>query len=399
MSEPAAAPYDPFVGPVYDDPAPAYGELLTSCPVPHFSGYGLDFYSYTRYGDVRDALTDIATYSSKYGQGPHYTVQGAMFQDPPEHTMFRRLIAQEFSPRAVSVWADDVRAVTAELLDDMAAHPDRRAELHDDVGFPLPVVIIARILGVPEAQREQFKRWSDDQVSGMGPDRERSDRARVELNAYFLGELTMRRERLAAGRELPDDLVSTLLRSAADAPRPITDDEMLVMLNQLLVGGNETTTSLVVNAMWRLLEVPERWAAFCADPDGLVDVVIEESLRFDSPVLGLFRTTTCPVNKHGVDLPEKAKVHMLFAAANRDPEAFPDPDEFRLDRDAFELRKAHLAFGLGVHACPGAPLSRLEASILLPELARRFPTLRLDGPTERIEPFLLWGRRKLPVAW
>ena len=391
--------YDPFVAPVYDDPAPAYGALVRDCPVHHFAGYGLDFFSLSRYSDVRDGLIDVATYSSKYGQGPHFTNQGAMFQDPPEHTMFRRLIAQAFAPKAVNGWANDVREVTTELLDDMASHADRRAELHDDVGFPLPVIIIARILGVPEDQRERFKQWSDDQVSGLGPNRERSDRARVALNAYFQAEVTRRRDLIAAGAPLPDDLVSTLVRNALDAPRPITDDELLVMLGQLLVGGNETTTSLVVNAVWRLLEVPERWAQFCAGPDALVETVIEESLRYDPPVLGLFRTTTCPVHKHGVDVPERAKVMMLYAAANRDPEAFPDPDEFRLDRDAFELRKTHLAFGLGVHACPGAPLSRLEAAILLPELARRFPTLRLDGPTERIEPFLLWGRRRLPVRW
>ncbi len=126
---------------------------------------------------------------------------------------------------------------------------------------------------------------------------------------------------------------------------------------------------------------------------------MEESLRFDAPVLGLFRTTRCPVTMSGTEITADAKVMMLFMSANRDAEVFDHADEFRLDRDLAELRRQHLAFGAGVHFCLGAPLARLEARIAIEALVRRLPSLELVDAGERIEPFLLWGRRRLPVRW
>lgn len=164
------------------------------------------------------------------------------------------------------------------------------------------------------------------------------------------------------------------------------------------MGGNETTTSLITNLFWRVLDQRDLWETLVARPE-LHAVAVEESLRLDAPVLGLFRTNTREVELHGEVIPERTKAMATFGAANRDPEVFEDPDSFRLDRDLDELRKNHLAFGLGHHFCPGAHLSRLEARIVVERLAARVPTLRLDGPTTRIPTFLLWGRRTLPVAW
>jgi cytochrome P450 len=167
------------------------------------------------------------------------------------------------------------------------------------------------------------------------------------------------------------------------------------VVSQLLVGGNETTTSLITNCVWRLLERPELWREVCASP-ALVPAAIEESLRFDPPVLGLFRTTTREVRLHGVAIPARAKVMLSYAAANRDPAVFHDPDRFRLDRPRNEASE-HLAFGLGVHFCLGSALARLEAETALRALTARFPLLALEGPGERIKPFFLWGRRRLPL--
>ena len=186
--------------------------------------------------------------------------------------------------------------------------------------------------------------------------------------------------------------------AAAGGGRRLTDAELLNILQQLLVGGNETTTSLITNMFRRLLERPELYAQVVADP-GLDAIAVEESLRMDAPVLGLFRTPTSDVELHGVTIPERTKAMATYGAANRDPDVFDDPDTFRLDRDVDELRRKHLAFGLGRHFCPGAHLSRLEARIVLRALAERAPDLRLDGDSTRIPTFLLWGRRTLPVAW
>ena len=179
--------------------------------------------------------------------------------------------------------------------------------------------------------------------------------------------------------------------------RRLTDAELLIVLNQLLVGGNETTTSLITNLFWRLLDRPDLIEQIRADPE-LDAVAVEESLRLDAPVLGLYRTAVGEQEIGGATLADRAKIMATYGAANRDPEVFDDPDTFRLDRDPAVLRR-HLAFGLGHHFCPGAHLSRLEARIALRLTIERFPDLRADGTTTRVGAFLLWGRRSLPVRW
>jgi cytochrome P450 len=416
--------YDPFAPDTLADPFPAYAWLRRECPVHRTDTRGLHFTTLARHADVLDALKDVGSFSSRYGQGPFRSEPVALFDDPPSHTVFRRLVTTAFTPRAVAQRHDMIAALVRELVDAMLAAPESAADFHDTVAMPLPTIVIARMLGVPEDLRDTFKRWSDAQVAGMGAgDVDEQRRTRREMHDYFLAEIGRRRSLLAAGAPCPDDLVSSLVTAvvdestarnaragradagadgaaapAADEPRPISDAELLSLLVQLLVGGNETTTSLVTNLVWRLLERRERWEAVVADP-GLVDVAIEESLRHDPPVLGLYRTTTCPVGVAGETIAADEKVMLLWAAANRDAEVWDDPEEFRLDRDLASLRGRHLSFGFGIHACPGAPLSRLEARLVLTELVERVPTLELAAPPTRIEPFFLWGRRTLPVRW
>jgi cytochrome P450 len=272
------------------------------------------------------------------------------------------------------------------------------------------VLVIAHILGVPTDDIEQFKAWSDEQLAAANAaDAEASRAPREAMNAYLLDQLNVRRAQLrdagcepdTAGPEvldevIPDDVISGILLAEVDGRR-LDDTERLVMLNQLLVGGNETTTSLITNLFWRLLENRELYEQVRDDPS-LDAIAVEESLRLDAPVLGLYRTNTRTLEIHGVAIPERSKTMATFAAANRDPAVFDDPDHFRLDRDPDDLRK-HLAFGLGHHFCPGAHLSRLEARIALRQVVDRFPNLRLDGEPTRIAAFLLWGRWSLPVTW
>jgi cytochrome P450 len=153
----------------------------------------------------------------------------------------------------------------------------------------------------------------------------------------------------------------------------------------------------LTNLIWRLLEKPERWQAVCANPD-LHMIAVEEALRHDSPAQAMWRTSLCPVSLHGVDIPAKSKLMVNYGAANRDHEVFTDAEEFRLDRPLDELRK-HVAFSAGPHACPGAPVGRLELTTALRVLTQRLPKLRLNGPSERIGAYNFWGRRHLPLAW
>ena len=400
--------YDPFSAETLADPMAAYAKLRNECPLHKFEDFSPPFYTVTRHDDVVSVLKDVDTWSSRYGQTPQFTKARCLNQDPPEHTEFRRLFQRGFTPRMVGRLEEEITELATALVDEMTAIPSAQGDLHDLYACPLPVILIAKLLGVAPTELAQFKQWSDDLVACFNnPDPHAPDAIRAEMGTYFQGFIDHRHSLLEAagvgepgeehlGTIVPNDLVSGFV-VAKYQDRRLTDDELQSILIQLLLGGNETTTSLVTNMMLRLLEVPARWEAVKADPS-LIDVAVEESLRYDPPVLGLFRTSIAETTLHDVDLPVKTKLMVTYASANRDPSVWRDPDEFRLDRTPDELRQ-HLSFGLGHHFCPGAHLSRLEGRITLRLFAQRLPHLRLAGPTERIAPFTLWGRKKLPVAW
>jgi cytochrome P450 len=395
--------YDPFSPETLADPFSAYDDLRTECPVHHHADFGeRGFYTLSRYDDVVGLFKDLDRWSADWGQAPIYVKEGGLKSDPPEHTVYRRLVTGAFTARRVAALAPDIERAANELIDGFAG--DGSADLCASFAVPLPTIIIARILGVPPERRDEFKAWSDEFMAGQNAaDPEVQGRARAKMDAYFGAELDRRRALLdaaPAGTEptevLPDDVLTSLL-AATHEGRPFTNEQLLPLLLLLLVGGNETTTSLIGNLVVRLLEL-DMWDAVVADP-GLRDVAIEESLRFDPPVLGLFRTARGDQELHGVTIPADAKVQGLYASANRDPSAWDEPDRFRLDRDLDDLRRRQLSFGAGIWFCPGASLSRLEARIALDLLGRRLPGLRLAGEPQRTESFMMWGPSAVPVAW
>jgi len=195
---------------------------------------------------------------------------------------------------------------------------------------------------------------------------------------------------------LPDDFMSRALVSRVEGRR-LTHEEMLNICLAFLTGGQETTTNLIGHLLRRLLEAPERWEQLKADPS-LIDNAVEESLRFDPPVLAHFRTSLSETQMHGHDIPERAKLMFSICGANRDPAVFEAPDEFRIDRPLPEARQ-HLSFGSGVHLCLGAPVARLEARIALERLIERLPNLRLLGLGGRVRTWMYWGHTGLDVAW
>ena len=399
--------FDPFSDEVLKDPFVFYKDLRETCPVHKHEDFTYPLYTATKYDDVTAMLTNVELWSSHYGQMPRYSVEGCLKSDPPEHTWYRKLIQKSFAPRHVAAMEDEISQLVKELVDAMAEKS--QGDLHDDLACPLPVIVIAKILGIPTDDIDQFKAWSDAQLAGSNTSEDGRKVPREAMNAYLLEHLNIRRSLLddagvdetdsaedLIGDIIPDDVISGILLAEVDN-RMLSDEERLVMLNQLLVGGNETTTSLLTNLFWRLLSDRFLYEQVRDDPS-LHQIAVEESLRFDAPVLGLYRTNTADIDLYGEKIPERSKVMATFAAANRDPAVFDDPETFRLDREPEELRK-HLSFGLGVHYCPGAQLSRLEARLTLKEVTERFPNLRLINEPERIEPFILWGRRKFPVAW
>jgi cytochrome P450 len=401
-----AAAYDPFGPETLDDPFPAYAALRRECPAHYFGGFRPPFFTLSRYEDVREALGDPTVWSIRYGQSPQYTRPSGLVNDPPEHTAFRHLFSRAFTPRTVGRLEDDIEALALMLIDEMADRGE--GDFHDLFACPLPTIVIAQLLGIPPGDLTLFKQMSNDLTATYNaPDPATSAAPRAAFDAYFTGVVAGRRDALDAagvrrpgpehvGTVIPDDLISSFIVADLDGRR-LTDHELQWMLLLLLLGGNETSTALLTNMLWRLLETPGRWEAVKADPT-LVDLAVEESLRHDPPVLGLFRTPTRDVAVHGVTIPEKAKVMVCFGSANHDGAVFVDAERYRLDRD-LEATKRHLTFGFGAHYCPGAALARLEARVTLRLLIEHLPGLRLTGRPQRIVAFNLWGRRSLPVAW
>ena len=385
--------WTPFNPEVLADPASGHQELLRTCPVHRCDAFDPPFYTLSRYLDVESALRDIETFSSQFGQGPRFTDPQGMLCDPPQHTYMRRIVQEAFTPKAMNTLRPIIEDLTDRLLEDILGRGDE-FDFHDDFAFPLPVIVIAGMLGVPSTDLDRFKHWSDIQVAAMGSEDPRQYEAeQMQFMDYMTRQFRARRELIRHGKDVAPDLLSHIAGAKDPQGKLLGEPDALSLLMQLLVGGNETTTSLMTNLVWRLLEDPARWRDVVADPS-LIEAAIEESLRYDPPVLGLYRNTTRDVTLHGEVIPNGSKVYMNYAAANRDATVFADPDQFDIRRE----RKRHMSFGLGTHFCLGAPMARMETEIALNKLIHRMPDLRLLGAGERITPFFLWGRRRLPVA-
>jgi cytochrome P450 len=378
--------YAPFAPEVMAEPSVAY-EYLHANPVHLCTEFDPPFYTLSRHADVSTALRDIKIFSSTHGQGPRFTPPTGLLSDPPQHTHFRALVQRAFTPKAINTMAERVYSLADELL---SQRNSSAWDLHDDFAFPLPVIVISDLLGVPSEDLHLFKKWSDASVAAMGSE----DPSQYEADLGAMGEYLMAAVSQRRAHQSGTDLISRLVQAKSESGEQLDDESVLSVIRQLLVGGNETTTSLITNAAWRMLEKPALWQQFITDADTYVPLAIEESLRFDPPVLGLYRTTTEDLELYGKTIAANSKVMLHYAAANRDPSVYDQPNEFRLDRQS----QRHLSFGLGVHFCLGAQLARLEASACLSALARSCPELTLAGDTSRIAPFFLWGRRHLPVA-
>ena len=318
--------YDPLDPAVLEDPFPAYEALRKGCPVHHLEAFAPPFFTLTRYGDVLEGLRDWELWSIRYGDSPQYTHASGLFNDPPEHTPFRKLFNRAFTPHTVGRLDDGIEHLARQLLGDMLA--EGSGDFRDFFASRLPATIIAGLIGVPPTDLALFREMCDDLTATYNvPDPAASARPRARLDAYFQTHIDRRRAQLRqasltdpaspqSGNALPDDLLSGFLVAEEDG-RHLSDDDVHLMLVLLLLGGLETSTALLTNLVWRLLEDRSRWEAVQRNA-ALVDIAVEESLRFDPPVLGLFRTPTRDVTLHDVEIPERSKVMLCFASANRE---------------------------------------------------------------------------------
>jgi cytochrome P450 len=309
--------------------------------------------------------------------------------DPPDHTRLRRLVSKAFTPRAVARLRPRIEQIVAELLD---AVDDRRFELIADLAYPLPVTVICELLGVPVADRAQFRGWNRDLIDNPDLSFEdteavaRAQAAMRALNAYMKNLADERR------RSPGEDLISGLV-AAEERGDQLTTQELINTAVLLLIAGHETTVNLLGNGVLALLSHPEQLRRLREDAL-LIDSAIEEMLRYDSPVQAVSRGVTAEVEIRGVTLRPGDIVLCLVGAANRDPSRFEQPDTFDIGRQD----SRHLSFGHGIHYCLGAPLARLEAQIAIPALLERFPVIEAAGGPPRWRPSLvLRGLEELPL--
>lgn len=374
-----------------EDPFPFYeiGRRMSPLFVPNM-GMWMAF----NYDECVGILRDNPTWSSGFGQaGPDAPPPTMLGSDPPRHTRLRGLVSQAFTPRMVEQLEPRIRQIAAELLDPVVERGEM--DLVAGLAYPLPVIVIAEILGVPAEHRDRFKEWSDEVVAslgtGMGGSSTRQIRQEVfqEMRDYLMAMVEERR------REPREDLISGLVAAELEGEK-LTFEELLQMLILLLVAGNETTTNLIGNAMLELMAHPEALAEVQADPS-LIPNALEEVLRINSPVQATVRRATRQVELTGKTIEPGQPVVVWLAAANRDPEQFPDPLAFDIHR----APNRHLSFGMGIHFCLGAPLARLEAKVAMEELLARATNFRrtTEGPLARVPTFIMRGAMAMPVAF
>ncbi|MBV8772186.1 MAG: cytochrome P450 [Deltaproteobacteria bacterium] len=388
--------YNPLSPEAQENPFPYYAYLRREHPVVWLDP--LHAWVISRYQDVDFAIRNPQLFSSakwitqSLGDlKPVPEVPWMIELDPSNHSRLRKLVSKAFTPRTVSLLEPRVRAIAEELLAPLRANG--KFDFVRDFSSTLPVIVIAEMLGVEPDHRADFRRWSDNIVRATSRPSDEAERAAIrgtnaEMVAYFEEAIALRR------REPRDDLLTALVQAEEDR-QVLTAAEVLAMAILVLVAGNETTMNLLGNTVLALLTYSDVASTVRRDRS-LVPQLIEEVLRYDSPVQLIFRRTSSEVKLSGTTIPADSTVFVLLGSANRDEAKFPDPDRFDLRRDAGE----HLAFGFGTHYCLGAGLARLEARVSLEELLYSCPPFAGDAKiVERVRSPIVRGPKALPLAF
>lgn len=379
---------DPLVEPGLHarDPWPVYARLRAEAPVAWNETVG--FWALSRHAEVLEVSTDPGRFSSKHGIltmeiGIEYPSPPTMMHtDPPEHTAYRTLVQPGFKPSLMRALEPVARERLLDLFDRL--QPGQPVDFVEAVSVPFPLRIISDLLGVPSDDWERFFDWSEAMIPGaleLTP--EERAQIQVDMRAYFLGVIA---ERRAEPRE---DLISVL------AAEDLSDDELYMFLNQLLVAGNETTRNTISGGLWALAERPDQWQRLVEDRS-LIPTAVEEILRWTTAVISFMRTATGDTTLGGQQVAAGDPVLMLYSSANRDEAQFgPTADRFDVGRTP----NHHLAFGFGAHYCIGAALARLEVRLVLEELLARFSTLEPAGEVAHSPSDIIAGVTSAPLQF
>jgi cholest-4-en-3-one 26-monooxygenase len=359
------------------------------------------FWAITKHADVIELSKQphrlrndprLAVFSNKIPPPPENTIRHLINMDPPDHPKYRNVAAKRFTPRAVQIWTPKVERLTRQILDDAAAKGE--GDFVRDISAPITIAVIAEMLGVPESDRGLLFRWTNEVIAPEDPEFQREgsaettiERARIELFQYFDA---MSRDRKARPQ---DDIVSTVVHGSIDG-RALPPMELLSYYLLLVVAGNETTRNAMTGGMLAFLANPGEWQKLRRGP-GLLDLAVEEIVRWTSPVIQFCRTPDQDYVLRGKTIKAGQNCCLFYPSANRDEDVFEDPDTFRIDRSP----NHHLAFGVGEHVCLGAHLARLELRTAFAALRDRLEHAELAGKVERQRSSFVGGIKRAPMRW
>ncbi|AKT42108.1 cytochrome P450 [Chondromyces crocatus] len=392
----------PFRAPGPLEPAEEWAPLRKGCPVAHVRlPSGDQAVLLTRYDDVRQVLSDPRFTHNLSAEGAARTTaneaggvferqEASMLTDADRHQRWRRMIMKSFTVKHISAMQQRIEAMADQLIDDMVKQGPP-LDLASALGFPLPVWVICELLGIPGVDRDKLAYWSNTMLSVTQYGQQEIDAAQAEFKAYLTAHIVAKRANPG------DDLLSELL-AAGDEGQGLSDMELLLTAQGLLVAGHETTSNMIGKMVAMLLSDRRRWEQLLADPS-LVRTAVEEVLRFDANAgFGLPRFITEDIEVAGQTLPRGTTVICAMASANRDERTFAEAEEMNLARSP----NAHLTFGAGPHSCLGQTLARTELQTVLRVLLRRLPTLALAVPTEALSRragLLVGGLEQVLVRW
>jgi cholest-4-en-3-one 26-monooxygenase len=359
------------------------------------------FWAITRHADVVELSKQpqlfqngprLAVFNNTVPPPPEATIRHLLNMDPPDHGKYRNVSSKQFTPRVVSGLRAKVERITQEVLDAAAAAGG--GDFVRDVSAPITIAVIAEMLGVPASDRGLLFRWTNEVIAPEDPEFQREgspeatlDGARMELFQYF--DALSRDRRARPG----EDIVSVVANGAVDG-QPLGPVELLSYYLLLVVAGNETTRNAMTGGMLAFLDRPGEWEKLRRNP-GLLDLAVEEIVRWVTPVIQFCRTTTRDYTLRGKTIRAGQSACLFYPSANRDEEVFEDPNVFRIDRDP----NRHLAFGVGEHVCLGAHLARLELRCAFAALRARLEHAEIAGPIERARSSFVGGIKRAPMRW
>jgi cytochrome P450 len=385
-------------------PHALFAELRERAPVAWCEAPGFDpFWAVTEHDDLvwmskhpetfENAPLSFIAPRGQFGEGEDLNdlAHELLQMDPPEHREYRSMTSSYFTPRSIESMRPQVIRCVDDILDRVEEFSGKSFDFVAHVAAVMPIVVIADMLGLPQSDRDQFFRWTNEIVAPDEPEFQREPgvspfaAALAELMEYFAGMVAERRRR-------PTSDITSVIANATVRGGPVPDLELLSYLALLIVAGNETTRNATSGGLISFIENPEEWSRLQAEPD-LLKPACEEIVRFTSPLIQFARTPNRDVEVHGQPIRSGETMGVFYPAANRDPKVFDEPDRFRIER----WPNRHVGFGIGEHVCLGAHLARMELQEFFGALGRRMKRVELVGPIERSASSFIGGVKRLPV--